>query len=145
MVPSETTRLRGDEPVRRPVVLVVEDEPPLLRALQRLLRPHFEVLAARNPTEARVAAAVRQLDLILTDFQMPGENGVEGLRRLRELGHRAPALIVTATVGAEVHAALRDGLASAVVEKPWDVDALLSLALQLAGRDPPEVSGQRAG
>lgn len=117
----------------RPVVLVVEDEPPLLRAMTRVLRPHFEVVPARSAAEAREFAGVRHLDLILTDYAMADENGIEGLRRLRELGHGAPAVIVTALPGAEVYAALREGLAVALVEKPWTVDELLSAALRAAG------------
>ena len=127
-------RAEGAVAPDRPVVLVVEDEPPLLRAIGRLLRKHFEVLPARDAAEAREVAGVRHLDLILTDYEMPGESGVEGLRQLRALGHAAPALIVTATPCAEVTAAIREGLATAMVEKPWAVDELLDTALRLIGR-----------
>lgn len=134
---------RGELP--RPVVLVVEDEASLLRAMTRVLRPHFEVLQAGSAAEARAAAGVRHLDLIVTDVTMPGENGLDGLRRLRELGHRAPALIVTAAAEAEVHAAVREGLASAVLEKPWTVDELLSASFRLVGRPGPARPGVRTG
>lgn len=132
---NEGTEADGRLP--RPVVLVVEDEAPLLRAIGRVLRPNFEVLAARDPAEARALAGVRRLDLILTDYSMPGENGLEGLRRLRELGHRAPALIVTADADAAVGAAVDVGLASAVIEKPWAANELLAAALRLVGRPLP--------
>jgi CheY-like chemotaxis protein len=143
-IDGETDKSAATRDFRPPVVLVVDDEAPLLRALQRVLRRHFEVLAAGNAAEARAVAGVRQLDLILADYLMPGEDGVTCIRRLRELGHDAPALIVSASPGAEVRAAVREGLVAGVVEKPWDSVELLTTALRLAGR-PPSVQGACTG
>ena len=126
-----------------PVALVIDDEASLLRAMRRVLRRHFEVLVAGSAAEAREVAGVRHLDLVLADYLMPGEDGVTCIRRLRELGHHAPALIVSASPGAEVRAAVREGLVAGVLEKPWEAAELLATALRLAGR--PAVSGVRVG
>lgn len=136
-IDAEAEKTASAHGLRLPVVLVIDDEAPLLRAFQRVLRRHFEVLVARSAAEARALAGVRELDLVLADYLMPGEDGVTCIRRLRELGHEAPALIVSASPGSEVRAAVREGLVAAVLEKPWDSDELLATALRLTGRMPP--------
>jgi CheY-like chemotaxis protein len=69
---------------RPPRVLVVDDDPVLLEALQDTLQSeHYEVLVAHDGEEALAMVFREHPDLVLTDLQMPGLDGMGLLRRLR--------------------------------------------------------------
>jgi DNA-binding NtrC family response regulator len=106
-------------------VLVVDDEPGITRAICRMLRPTFATIAALSAAAARELAKGRQIAVVVSDFDMPGEDGVSGLQALRRLGHAAPAVMVTAYAQhPRVRQAVEEGLVVAVVEKPFDVARL---------------------
>jgi two-component system, cell cycle sensor histidine kinase and response regulator CckA len=73
-------------PSSRPTVLIVDDEPDVLRLLQSILTEEgYEVIAAKNADSAIKAFERRRPDLLLTDVVMPGMSGpmlVDHLRRL---------------------------------------------------------------
>ncbi len=121
----------------RPVVLVVDDEPALLKALVRTLQPHFEVLSAANAADAVRVVEGKTIDVVLTDFSMPGENGVHLVRRLRERGHTAPAALLTAVhEDEEIRQALGTGVVRHVIAKPWSPSALVAEVARLSGIEP---------
>ncbi len=69
-------------------ILVVEDELPLLRVVQRLLERHgYTVLAANTPEEAVRFAKEHgdRIDMLLTDVVMPGQNGLDLAKALSEV------------------------------------------------------------
>jgi CheY-like chemotaxis protein len=107
-------------------VLVVDDEPSMLEVLKRTLRDRFEVLAASSGAEALRLCAGQRLDVILSDFAMPGQDGLSLIRALRLTGQAAPAVLVTAIVGHwEIDLALSSGLVARVIGKPWFPEALV--------------------
>ena len=78
-------------------LLVVDDEPNIVELLAASLRfVGFEVVTARNGTEALKAAAEHQPDLLVLDVMMPGLDGFEVVRRLRQEGSTAPVVFLTA-------------------------------------------------
>ncbi|WP_246732935.1 response regulator [Rhizobium ruizarguesonis] len=66
-------------------VLVVDDEVRSIEAMQRVLSDEFEVIGARNAKEAEEVLEGEMVQVILCDQRMPGESGVEFLKRVREL------------------------------------------------------------
>lgn len=67
-------------------ILIAEDNAVTLDLLRfNLERAGFAVTTARSGTEAFEAVSTQAFDLILTDFQMPGMDGEQLCRRLREL------------------------------------------------------------
>ncbi|HYJ73839.1 MAG TPA: response regulator, partial [Actinomycetota bacterium] len=65
-------------------VLVVDDEPPIVRAVAANLRARgFEVLTAANGETALTAVETHQPDCVVLDLGLPGIDGLEVLRRLR--------------------------------------------------------------
>jgi two-component system OmpR family response regulator len=78
-------------------LLVVDDEPNILELLSASLRfAGFDVATAVNGNDAlRVAASYRP-DLLVLDVMMPGLDGFEVVRRLRQEGQRVPVLFLTA-------------------------------------------------
>jgi two-component system, cell cycle sensor histidine kinase and response regulator CckA len=123
------------ETVRRPVVLLVDDDPAMLRALQRLLSQKFDVVIAETPDEASRLAAARKPDLILSDYAMPQQNGVSLVQSLREQGHVGKAMLVTSLQTTEIQEALRQGVIEVVMRKPINPTALMSNALMLVATE----------
>ncbi len=77
-------------------ILIVDDDPTLLRLLGEYLREDgFEVTAASSGAEALKACYRSQPNLVLLDVQMPGMDGWETTARLRELAD-FPIIMVTA-------------------------------------------------
>lgn len=80
-------------------LLVVDDEPNLLRAVAAVLRGEgFEVSTARSGREALVAVAQNTPDLIVSDVRMPGMDGFQLARKLRSAPNFAlvPVIFLTA-------------------------------------------------
>jgi diguanylate cyclase (GGDEF)-like protein/PAS domain S-box-containing protein len=106
---------------RRDRVLLVDDEPQVLVALEDLLGSDYDVLTADSPERAlNVLEAQRDVAVILTDQRMPGMTGDE---LLGHLGPTCDATRVLITGYAELSAVIRAvnrGRIFAYVTKPWD-------------------------
>lgn len=84
-------------PTRQETVLVVEDDPSLRMGLRTTLRSAgFKVLVAATGPEGLEAALAERPDLVLLDVMLPGMNGFEILRALRERDAELPVLMLTA-------------------------------------------------
>ena len=107
-------------------VLVVDDEPQILRALQTSLRgAGYEVDAATTGEEALTLAAVRPPDAVILDLVLPDARGTDVARELRAWSS-AP-IIVLSVVGDETEkVAALDAGADDYVTKPFGVDELLA-------------------
>jgi putative two-component system response regulator len=70
---------------RQDVILVVDDTPEILRSMQEILRDHYIVKAANNGERALVIAqGSEQINLILLDVMMPGVDGYQICRQLKQ-------------------------------------------------------------
>ena len=116
----------SDLPAR---ILVVDDEPGVLRAVSRVLEPDYEVHCARGPAEALARATAFPPDLALLDVRMPGMDGFE-LRQ--QLGAQFPDLDVILMTGsrtepdAHLIRAIEEG-AFYFIQKPFDRGVLQTL------------------
>jgi DNA-binding response OmpR family regulator len=78
-------------------VLIVDDEPAVRAALDRALRlDRYEIELAGDGREALDRLAETRHDAVVLDVMMPGIDGLEVCRRLREAGDRTPVLMLTA-------------------------------------------------
>lgn len=112
---------------RLPVVLVVDDDPLIVRSYARVVSRDADVLTAHSVAEAREVLTGRSIDLLLTDFMMPGETGDVLLRHVAETQPAARRVLMTAAARHLVEALLDDGTAHVLVSKPARIDELLQL------------------
>jgi two-component system KDP operon response regulator KdpE len=107
-------------------ILVVDDEPQILRALQMKLKSEgYEVETADTAAGALAAAAARPPEAIILDVLLPDGRGTEVCRELREWS-AAPILVLSAVGDESEKIAALDAGADDYVTKPFSVDELLA-------------------
>jgi signal transduction histidine kinase len=107
-------------------LLVIEDEPALRRAMQRILgNAGYRILLAADGREGleRFRAHAKEVDLVLSDLVMPQLGGREVVAGLRAAGSSIPVLLVTG-YGAEYMDEIQDEGVS-MLTKPWSRESLL--------------------
>ena len=112
--------------MNRPRVLVVDDEPQILRALQTNLRgAGYEVETAATAEEALAAAAMRPPDAVILDLVLPDGRGTDVCRELRGWSD-APVLLLSVVGEESEKVAALDAGADDYIEKPFSIDELLA-------------------
>ncbi|MET1060389.1 MAG: response regulator [Nocardioides sp.] len=117
-----------------PRVLVVDDKPPNIRLLEAILTPRgYDVRTALSGEAALEAVAGADIDLVLLDIVMPGMDGYEVCRRIREDTATAylPVVMVTASGDEQKVKALEAG-ADDFLSKPINKNELLARVASLA-------------
>ena len=115
-------------------VLVVDDEPQILRALSINLRArHYEVFTAGTGSEALRTAAAQPPDLVILDLGLPDLDGVEVVRGLRGWT-TAPIIILSGRSGSADKVGALDAGADDYITKPFGVDELLARMRAVARR-----------
>ena len=117
----------------RKSVLVVDDEPQVLRAIGDTLEDQFEVFAETSPEVAmRLLKELPELSVILSDQRMPGMSGDQFLAKAQELSG-ATRLMITGYADLEaVIRAVNLGHIFGYVSKPWSPDHLKLVVLKAA-------------
>jgi two-component system, OmpR family, KDP operon response regulator KdpE len=107
-------------------ILVVDDEPQILRALQTSLRgAGYEVDTAATGGEAMTAAAVRPPDAVILDLVLPDMTGIEVCRELRTWS-TVPVIVLSVVGDEDEKVAALDAGADDYVTKPFGLDELLA-------------------
>jgi len=77
-------------------IVLVDDEPNLLAALQEMIGAHgYEVAGFSTGVEALAALKAKDFDILLTDLMMPGMNGIELFRQAAEIDPHIIGIIMT--------------------------------------------------
>jgi two-component system KDP operon response regulator KdpE len=125
-----------------PLVLVVEDEPQMLRFLRASLSTHgYRLVETTTGTEGIAQAAVRTPDVILLDLGLPDVDGIDVTKRLREWT-RIPIIVLSARGQDEDKINALDAGADDYLTKPFSVGELLArirVALRHAATAPDEI------
>jgi len=106
---------------RRPVVLCVDDEKPILSALTRLLhREPYDLVTTDDPEEALDRIRLGGVSLVLADYRMPGMSGTSFLQVIKAASPSTVRIMLTGYPrDAWIRAAEENGLMR-VCTKPWD-------------------------
>lgn len=119
-----------------PTLLLVDDEPSNLRALQRVFRREaYRVVTANNAEEALNLLAQQEVDVVVSDHRMPGMSGADFLKVVAQLYPTTARIILSAHADASTLAkALDSGAIYTFLYKPWD-DELLKAQVREAFRE----------
>jgi len=117
-------------------VLVVDDEPDVLRSVYDLLRIDYEVVTCQRASKALDhLKAVTDVAVILSDQRMPGMTGIELLQQARLIRPETTRLLFTAY--ADIHTvidAINRGHVFRYITKPWGAEELESVIRQAVER-----------
>jgi two-component system KDP operon response regulator KdpE len=112
--------------MNKPVVLVVDDEPQILRVMRASLPIRgYEVLTASTAEEALDQMSKQVPDLVILDLAMPEMSGLEVCRRVREFSS-VPIIVLSAKGSESDKVAALDLGADDYVTKPFGMDELLA-------------------
>ena len=121
-------------------VLLVEDEPDAAKMLAKGLREHaYAVDVAPDGMDVGFRVATTDYDAVILDVMLPGKNGFDVCRELREAGATVPVLMLTARDAVEARITGLDSGADDYLVKPFDFRELLARlrALIRRGTRPP--------
>jgi CheY-like chemotaxis protein len=120
-------------------ILLIDDDPHLLRVLQRVMRPYeheWTLVTASDGREATRLVRRQAFDLILTDIHMPGKDGLEMIAEVRSALPQAKIMAMTGGSflggGNLLHIARVLG-AHEVIQKPFDASKLIASMQALLG------------
>jgi len=110
----------------RPRILIIDDEADLLEILGLELREAgYDVTCAATGADAVRRARREHFDVILTDYKMPGMDGIETLSAIEKTDPTMRAVLMTGFASDDVQAALRRS-GRPHIAKPFDFDDLLT-------------------
>lgn len=116
-------------------ILVVDDQPEVRSALRRCLKVGGNTVhEARNGEEALELIRDNDIDLIVSDYDMPGMTGLELLQRVRCSDPRLRRILLTGRADVNVAArALNEGSVHRFLLKPWesyDLEGIINLVVR---------------
>jgi len=120
-------------------VLVVDDELNMRTTLADILADDgYDVTTAESGERAVKLFRRRPFDAVVMDVRMPGIDGIEACRRIRQIQPDAQVIMMSAySVEQLVEDSLREGIV-AFLRKPLDAEQLLQLLGVASGRNTPE-------
>src|SRR5215217_7870764 len=120
---------------RRHTILVVDDEPDVVKSVKDLLRLDYNVLGATTPEAGMKLLEENAVDVVMTDQRMPETTGVEFLRHIKGPHPEATRLLFTgyADIKAVIDA-INQGNVFRYITKPWDTDELQTILRQATER-----------
>jgi DNA-binding response OmpR family regulator len=108
-----------------PPILIVDDEPALLAALETALtRDGHRVRTTSDPEQALQLLDLEHPHLVLLDIKLPGTNGLDLLRRMREGRPQVAVIVVSGDVDDRTHQAALDAGARDCLQKPVSLQTL---------------------
>lgn len=117
-------------------IVIADDLPEMLDVIEQRLAAEY-VIVGRATDGFALVESVRSLqpDVVVTDISMPRLSGIEALRRLRSLGVKTPAVILTIHEDEDLaREALRLGALGFVLKSRLEDDLRVAIAEALAGR-----------
>ena len=124
-------------------VLVVDDEPSIRRFLKTSLAAHrYEVLEAESGAEALAMLRRNAVDVLVLDLGLPGKDGFEVIRELREAGSALPIIVLSVRADEAGKVKALDLGADDYVTKPFGIDELLA-RIRAAVRHQLQQEGER--
>lgn len=117
---------------KQPRVLIVDDEPNIHYSFEKILSSRCEISSARSAEEGIHKFETEHPAVVIMDIKMPGMDGLQAIKRMRESDAKVPIIIMTAygTVNTAI-TAMKYG-AYEYLLKPFDVEQMRRLVLRAA-------------
>ncbi|MFH1339166.1 MAG: sigma-54 dependent transcriptional regulator [Candidatus Omnitrophota bacterium] len=109
-------------------ILVVDDEPGVSESVRVILEDDYEILSAASGEEALKLIAEKSIDLVFLDITLPGIDGMETLKRIKDAGEDANVVMLTATNTANTAVQAMKLGAFDYVTKPFEPEEIAVIA-----------------
>jgi len=126
--PSRKEEDKVEKSLKRPLILLVEDDKGMMEFLTKCLKREYSVLSASDGKEALEVLKNKNIDLVVSDVMMPEMDGFELTSYIKshiEYNH-IPVILLTAKVNVQSKVQGFEVGADAYIEKPFSVDVLLA-------------------
>jgi DNA-binding NtrC family response regulator len=110
--------VRKNNFVPYPTLLLVDDDEQVLRVAARLLGDTWDISTAKNADEAAEILKTRTFDTILTDYDMPGENGISLLIKAMRCHPHSRRVLFSGSTPQELSTYLHSGVIHCFIPKP---------------------------
>jgi response regulator RpfG family c-di-GMP phosphodiesterase len=107
-------------------ILYVDDEPINLQLFAFAFKREYHIITSETPTESiKIAESRKDLSAVISDMRMPGMNGIEMIRKVKEIHPNLPCYILTGyDINKEIKEALDENLISGYFSKPFNVNVI---------------------
>lgn len=112
---------------RNPAIILVEDEPDILIILHRLMRDltgGYDIITVNSGADALAQIALRKVPLVITDYNMPGMNGLQLAAAIKETSPDTYVVMITAYATPELERRAREQRIDYYLSKPFPLDRL---------------------
>jgi CheY-like chemotaxis protein len=119
---------------RAPAILVVDDDPEMLFLVRRILRglnTDYEIVTCTRGDIALEQAGQRLIPLVITDYNLPGMNGLQLTAALKARAPSTRVILITSYAPPDMNRRAQDRGVDALLPKPFHPDALIQ-AVQAA-------------
>jgi len=119
-----------------PAIVLADDEPTVRLILLRMLAavaPGYELVAVGTGHDALAAVGVRPVALLITDYNMPGMNGVELTQHVKATAPATTIVLLTAHVTVELEQRGKAAGVDYFLAKPFSFDQLVAIVRKALG------------
>jgi CheY-like chemotaxis protein len=123
--------------LKKPIILSVDDEPANLKLLENILVPRgYEVISVASGEDALQKIKSLTIDLILLDLMLPGMDGLQVSRKIKDNKkyRNIPIIMLTAHTGVESYIKSLSKEVFAYLQKPFETDELVRIVKSALGQ-----------
>ena len=123
--------------LKKPIILSVDDEPANLRLLENILAPRgYEVVSVASGEDALRTIKTRTIDLVLMDLMLPGLDGLQVSRKIKnnKKYRNIPIIMLTAHTGVESFIKTLSNEVFAYLQKPFETEELVRIVRAALGQ-----------
>jgi DNA-binding response OmpR family regulator len=132
---------------KNPIILCVDDEPANLKLLENILIPRgYEVVSVASGEDALQKIKTRTIDLVLMDLMLPGMDGLQVSRKIKDNKkyRNIPIIMLTAHSGVETYIKSLSNEVFAYLHKPFETAELVSIVRAALGQSEADPSLPRS-
>ena len=125
-----------DQSARNPAIVLVEDEPDILIILHRLMRDltgGYDIVTVNGGAEALAQIALRPVPLVITDYNMPGMNGLELVQKVKAASPTTTIVLISAFATPELQRRGHAAGANYLMPKPFVFEQLEAIVREALG------------